>query len=117
MFVIILRRTINPWSDNSGTYPFDTLCVSDQGIYVASVGVAGVDNYGWTFSGSPTIENSAPTGFGPNANGTPRRLGATWDVAGPQTVDLTVTFEDGCVADAPQIQVQIGEADPTINTG
>lgn len=110
--------TIQPFSPNIN--PFDEVCVGDQAVFLASASAAGtpsVGNYDWTFSGTPLTEpGGGGGGTGQLAtDGTPRRIGATWSAGGFETVDLTVTYDNGCVETAPQLLVAVHEtADPTI---
>ena len=98
-----------------GGNPFDELCPSEQGIYLASASSAGppmVANYNWTFSSnssSPATEPGAGTsGTGQLANdGTPRRIGAAWPAPGAESVNLDVTYANGCSVSAPQLDVTV----------
>lgn len=105
--------SINQFDGN----PFDEVCPDEQAVFLASAPAnpsdgPAVESYEWTFSSNNSTAVSEPGagggGSGQLANdGTPRRIGATWSAAGTENVDLTVTFENGCVVDAPTHEVNV----------
>lgn len=106
--------TINSFGQN----PFDEVCEGDQAIFLASISSSGpppVANYSWSFSGSPAEDPGAGTGgTGQLAlDNTPRRIGATWADAGSESVDLMVTYDNGCSVDAPTHTVTVNPL-PTV---
>ncbi|WP_282773839.1 T9SS type A sorting domain-containing protein [Phaeodactylibacter xiamenensis] len=101
-----------------GGNPFDEVCEGDQAIFLASISSSGpppVANYSWSFSGSPVEDPGAGTGgTGQLAlDNTPRRIGATWADAGSESVDLMVTYDNGCSVDAPTHMVTVNPL-PTV---
>jgi hypothetical protein len=106
--------TINSFGQN----PFEEVCEGDQAIFLASISSSGpppVANYSWSFSGSPAEEPGAGTGGTGQlaSDNTPRRIGATWADAGSETVDLMVTYNNGCSVDAPTHMVTVNPL-PTV---
>jgi len=101
-----------------GGNPFDEVCPDEQAVFLASPPAnpnddsPAVESYEWTFSSnnSSAVSESGAGGGGTGQlanDGTPRRIGATWSASGTETVDLTVTFENGCVVDAPTHDVNV----------
>lgn len=99
------------------TNPFNEVCVGDEARFLASPPAEGnaifpaVMSYNWMFSGTPTLED-----YGQIAtDGTRRNRGASYSSSdtGPQTVDLTVTYINGCTVEAPQHIINVN---PTPNT-
>ena len=83
--------------------PTTPLCAGEQGIYLASQSNVNNDvaSYDWTFSSNNSTPVTEPGAGGGGtgqlaADGTPRRIGATWSAAGTETVTLVVTFLNGC---------------------
>ncbi|MBK9335174.1 MAG: hypothetical protein IPM98_00770 [Lewinellaceae bacterium] len=91
--------------------PFSNVCVGDTAVFRAAVPNSGapaipVQTYAWTLSGSPVI---TPAG-GLGADGiTYRRQEAIYaaPAVGPQTVNLTVTYTNGCVETAAQHTITV----------
>jgi hypothetical protein len=90
--------------------PFDDVCLNETASFAASVSANGspaVQSYSWTISN---------TGFDGNAgsptaqDGTFEVIDASWSGSGPQTIDLEVTFVNGCTANANPIIVNVRPA-------
>ncbi|MBK9150785.1 MAG: hypothetical protein IPM26_07205 [Saprospiraceae bacterium] len=96
--------TILPFMGN----PFTQVCVGVEARFLASATAAGppaVQSYMWTFSGSPVLNNYGQTAV----DGTRRNRGAIYNNAavGPQTVNLTVIYTNGCSVTAPQHTINV----------
>ena len=90
--------------------PFDDVCLNETASFAASVSANGppaVQSYSWTVSS---------TGFDGNAgsptaqDGSFEVIDASWSNSGPQTIDLEVTFVNGCTANANPIIVNVRPA-------
>lgn len=90
--------------------PFDEACLNGTATYSSSadaVGPPAVKTYTWAISNTTFTPNAgSPTA----QDGTYERVDASWAVAGPQTVDLTVMYDNGCMQVAPQLSVNVNPA-------
>ncbi|TXB60600.1 hypothetical protein, partial [Phaeodactylibacter luteus] len=97
--------TINSFAGN----PFGAVCVGDEARFLASppaTPAPGVQTYAWSFSGSPVVNDYGQTAAD---NTTRRNQGAVYTAADAvlQTVDLTVTYLNGCTTDAPTHNIMV----------
>jgi hypothetical protein len=95
--------------------PFDEVCVGTEARFVTSPdanGTPAVQQYDWTFSGNPTLADYGQI----IAPGNAKNQGATYPAgdAGPQTVDLTITYANGCTSTAPQHTIMVNDT-PDVN--
>ena len=86
--------------------PFDEVCLGEEARFLASASASGppaVQTYDWSYTGGPAL-----TDYGQVAadGSTYRNQGATYTAAGTETVDLTVTYTNGCEQVAPTHSVE-----------
>jgi|GEM_PF-1475994 len=98
-----------------GGLPFSSVCVGTEARFLASavdLGNPNVQSYGFTYSGSPTLNPGGQFAV----DGTRRNQGATYGVGdiGTQTVDLTVAYVNGCSSVAPQHMITVNPM-PTVS--
>ncbi|MCH2081171.1 MAG: T9SS type A sorting domain-containing protein [Saprospiraceae bacterium] len=90
--------------------PFDEVCLNSSSTYRSSASTFGpptVTTYTWAASNTTFTPNiGSPTA----QDGTYERVDASWTTPGSQTVDLTVTYANGCVQVAPQLAVDVQPA-------
>lgn len=91
-----------------GGLPFTSVNVGTEARFLASpidFGVPNVASYGFTFSGSPALNGGGQFG----TDGSFRNRGAVYGPSdvGLQTVDLTVTYINGCSSVAPQHEITV----------
>jgi hypothetical protein len=94
-----------------GGSPFNDVCVGDTAVFRGAVPNAGapavtVQTYFWALSGTPQI---TPAGAFGGDGTTQRRQEAVYNAGsvGMQTVNLTVTYTNGCVETAAQHTIMV----------